>query len=802
MTHAKAKLAVAGLIVVAAVTYLAFAGIRKGWVYYVDVDQLITSTEYRDQHVRVCGRVAEEGFDAAVGRLNARFTLLGKERKLAVSYQGMVPDLFKVGGGRGARRPAYLRRHLRSQSADDQMRQQVPGGRARQAPGGQALTSEIGHFSLVTALLASGGAVVASVAAVRFNSANALRVARGLLVLFTGLMVAAGAALVLAFVDDDLRLKYVAAYSERALPGVYKVTAFWAGQQGSLLLWALLLALMTGVYLYQNRRSETGHGAGLAGLAVLGTFFAALLLYAADPFALSRVVPADGDGLNPMLQNFGMIAHPPVLFAGYAALTFPFVLMLEALATGRTDDQWVSAARPWVIVAWLFLSAGIVLGAQWAYVELGWGGYWAWDPVENASLLPWLTSTALLHSMMVQRQRRMLRFWTAGLTAASFILCIFGTYLTRSGVIQSVHAFPESSIGQFFLILLAVLVLVSTGLILGRWNLLKSPQKVEAFLSKEGLFLATNVLLVLMTATVLVGTIFPILSQAVSSACGWLASELGTSNQILMKVAAWPPITVKPAFYNTIVAPMGLILLTLMAVGPMLGYGKESATRLPRRMLLPGIVAAVAAVGAFANMYRTNVWQMHPIRFHWEDSGLIVDLTNVWALACVAIIAFAVAAIMEDLIRATLLRARDQGESTPLALVRLFDRGHRRYGGQFVHVGMLMILAGVAGSSLFGLKHTIQVTPGHQTAVEGYTLRLDSLGEVRHGNYTAIEAAIVLTDSAGRSRNFNPEVRFYDKSEQPNHEVSLSTTLTPRHLHDPGRLGRSKPDDGHVRGVG
>jgi cytochrome c-type biogenesis protein CcmF len=451
--------------------------------------------------------------------------------------------------------------------------------------------------------------------------------------------------------------------------------------------------------------------------------------------------------------------------------------MLEALASGRSDDQWVSAARPWVIVAWLFLSAGIVLGAQWAYVELSYGGYWNWDPVEIASLLPWLTSTALLHSMMVQRQRRMFRFWTAGLTAGSFIMCVFGAYLMRGGVIESQHAFPKSPIGQFFLVLLAALVLVSVGLIFWRRDLLKSAQKVEAILGKEGLFLTTMILLVVMTAILLVGTIFPILSQT----------------------AAGRMITVKAEFYNTVVAPMGLAVLALMAVGPMLGYGKEAAGRLPRRILLPGIVAAVAVASTFVAVYRMGVWQMHPLITHVADplhpgvSHVAVDLTNEWTLACTAIIALALTAVIEDLIRATILRARDQGEPTPLALVRLFDRGHRRYGGQLVHIGMLMILAGVAGSSLFGQKHTLEVNEGQSVSAGGYTLHLEHVRQVEVGTpsknagepdqpyYTAITADVTWTDSSGRTLNLHPEVRrFHNRiwRDQPHHEVSLSTTLT------------------------
>ncbi len=277
-------------------------------------------------------------------------------------------------------------------------------------------------------------------------------------------------ALIIALLGSDFSLDYVARFTDRALPAGYKLAAFWAGQEGSLLLWAVLLAVLSTIAVFTlNRQQSIGQSAAtIATLSVVCAFFALLILFAANPFAASADIPDDGNGLNPMLQDWAMIAHPPLLFLGYAGFTIPFALMVGALLSGRRDDHWIDATRRWALFAWLFLTIGIVLGAKWAYVELGWGGYWAWDPVENASLLPWLTGTAFIHSLMVQQHRGMFRIWNAALLAVTFVLCIFGTYLTRSGIVDSVHGFGESLIGTFFLAFLLVVVVFSVGLIVWR----------------------------------------------------------------------------------------------------------------------------------------------------------------------------------------------------------------------------------------------------------------------------------------------------------------------------------------------
>jgi cytochrome c-type biogenesis protein CcmF len=377
------------------------------------------------------------------------------------------------------------------------------------------------------------------------------------------------------------------------------------------------------------------------------------------------------------------------------------------------------------------LSVGILLGAQWAYVELGWGGYWAWDPVENASLLPWLTGTALIHSIMIQQHRGIGKLWNAVLIALTFVLCIFGTYLTRSGVIQSVHGFGESLVGTFFLAFLFIVILFNIGLIIGRIGLLKAEHTIDGLLGREAMFLATNVLLVLMTAVILVGTIFPIISRA------FLHQE----------------ITVGANFYNKVVGPLSFSLVAMMALGPSLSYGAEAARRLVRGMVMPAIVGAVITA-AF--------WRC--------------GLRNAWALVCVAITTVLLANVLYSFIQSLIGRLHS-GDSVVGAIVHLLDGNHRRYGGQIVHIGMILLIVGVTASSLFQNKRDLELHPGDNVQLAGQMLHFNRLTEVRFANYTAVVAEMTLTDAGGNVTKFQPQRRFYDKSEEPNTEVSLKSGL-------------------------
>jgi cytochrome c-type biogenesis protein CcmF len=594
------------------------------------------------------------------------------------------------------------------------------------------MTELLGNMSLGLAMLVAMSGIFVAMGSAKFESRGMLRTARGLVVTFGLLITLASGSLIAALVSDQFYIAYVAHYTERALPLAYKLAAFWAGQEGSLLLWAWLLAAMAVTYVVRDRSAVGAESAGtLATLFIVFGFFAALMLFAANPFTLIDDIPQDGHGLNPMLQDPAMVAHPPMLFLGYAGFTIPFAMAIGALIAGRRDNAWIERTRRWNLASWLFLSIGILLGAQWAYVELGWGGYWAWDPVENASLLPWLTGTALLHSIMAQKHRGMLKAWNVSLIALTFVLCIFGTYLTRSGVIQSVHSFGQSVIGTFFLTFLAIVTAFSVILIVWRRVALKAEHELTGMVGREGFFLATNVLLVGIMLVTLVGTIFPILSGAFGRQA----------------------VTVGPSFYNKVVAPLGLLLVAMMACGPVLIYGADAAKRLARGMILPGLLA-FAAVTAF--------W-FHGIR-------------NAWALICVAIVTATVFNVLLDLVHSFVQRIRVHNESLFTAIAKLLDNNHRRYGGQIVHIGIVMIVAGIVGSSVFNVKETFQLHAGESVKFASRTLTFDKLAEVRHGNYTAVEATLSLTDAAGNTKIYRPERRFYDKAEESNSEVAIGST--------------------------
>jgi len=598
---------------------------------------------------------------------------------------------------------------------------------------------DLGNGCLGGALLLTAAGILLLFAAARFQAARFLLLGK-LAASLVGVMVTlACVALVALFVNDDFRVWYVAEYSEKALPLGYKLAAFWAGQGGSLLLWVWLLSVMSLLVAWVKPHDESTtvrqRAVTLMTLLAVCGFFLGLMLCAVDDQGMSIASPfrpaessmADGHGLNPMLQNIGMIAHPPILFLGYAGFTVPFAMMLGAMAAGRRDHAWIGQTRRWTLVSWLFLTVGIILGAQWAYVELAFGGYWAWDPVEIASLWPWLTGTALVHSIMSQQQRGSFKFWNVILIALTFMLCIFGTYVTRSGVIQSVHAFGASNVGTFFLVFLGLCAVLSLLVLVARAGLLRAAVPLESLLSREGVLLAANVLLVAMTLVTLVGVTLPLFTDK----------------------------TAKKPFYNNSVVPMALVLFALMALGPVLGYGRTFGQVL-RRIMVP-ILAAVVAVTAVA-------W--------WGTS-------NGWILVCAAIGVFAIVCMLSELSNAWVAQARNHGQNLLVALLKLLDGNHRRYGGQMVHLGMVMIMLGVAGSSLLGENRQFTaLRPGAALPFAGGTLRFDEFRQVRKANYDAVEAVLTFCNSHGVCETLRPQKRFYDKFEgQSITEVAIHSDL-------------------------
>ena len=591
----------------------------------------------------------------------------------------------------------------------------------------------LGNLSMAGAVLISVAAILFAFAGLRLRSERMARLSGWSIGgIFVMLSITSGA-LLHALVTSNFRLEYVTEYTERALPIGYKIAAFWAGQAGSLLLWGWILALLSTIAVIGFRKWKgADRTIAILVLAVVNGFFAVLLLFAANPFVeFAGQIPLDGRGLNPALQDPGMIAHPPLLFTGYAGFAIPFAVMFGVLVAGRVDNHWLSLIRRWTLFSWLFLTAGIILGAWWAYIELGWGGYWAWDPVENASLLPWLTGTALLHSMMGQQHRGMFKRWNVALVATTFILCIFGTYITRSGVIDSVHAFAPSLIGSFFLVFLLIITLSSVVLFAWKFQAMRPEHEMNGLVSREGAFLAVNLLFVIMMVTTLIGTIFPLLSS-------WVGME---------------PVTVKPAFYNKVVAPMGLLLALVMAFGPVLPWGKIKATQVINNLVIPGVLALFAVL-----------------------ISLVMGLHNGWELLCVFIAVMGTLAVIVEFAKSVSSRRKNTGENWLVTGVRLIDRDHRRYGGQLTHLGMMLLIIGISASQLFVWKQDIVLKPGESQEIGGYSLVLNSVSRVDGPNYEAVQASLNLTDSSGKSRLMTPQMRFYDGwKDQPNSQIALLT---------------------------
>jgi cytochrome c-type biogenesis protein CcmF len=595
------------------------------------------------------------------------------------------------------------------------------------------MISAFGQLSLGFAVFAAAGAILAAIAAVRFESPQYIRLTRWFLALIAGAFSIASIALLVAFVNNDFRFTYVAGYSNLVLPMGYRIAAFWSGQEGSLLLWAWLLGFLCLIAAWGWRRHATPEMAiANATMAGICGVFAGLLLFAANPFRMFLgVAPADGRGLNPMLQDPAMLIHPPLLFLGYAGFAIPFAVLVGVLAVGRTDNRWLSLIRRWVLMSWIFLGAGIIIGGWWAYIELGWGGYWAWDPVENASLLPWLTATALMHSIMVQQRRGTFKFWNASLISLTFILCIFGTYLTRSGIVDSVHTFAGSSLATCFLFFIIFLLILSVGIIIWRRRELRSEHELEAFISREGAFLAANVLLVIMMLITLIGTIFPVLTSP-------FLSESASA---------------KPAFYNATVAPLIVLLVAIMALGPVLSFGANAPRSIGRSLIVPGIGALIVAIITFAS-----------------------GVHNLWAVLVAAIATLGTIAVIIGLGRAVAARRRSTGEFWPVAALTLIDKDHRRYGGQVAHLGVMFMVIGVAGSSLYDSEVIHRLKPGETVQVGRYSLTYTGLEEVKRVNYTTVQANVRLTDSRGGTFALHPERRYYQNWEDnPSSQVAIRT---------------------------
>ena len=556
-------------------------------------------------------------------------------------------------------------------------------------------------------------------------------VASALNALYAAFGASAVAAIVLlnAFRTRDFSFAYVAEHSSKELPFPYVYTAFWGGQAGSLLLWLLVLTGLASAAVAFNRRLTTEVLPWTVPvLGAVASFFALLLVFVVSPFA-TQVAPADGAGLNPSLQNPYMMIHPPLLYLGYVGLTIPFAFAAGALLSGRFDERWIVATRRWTILAWTALGIGILLGAKWAYEEVGWGGYYAWDPVENAALMPWLAATAFLHSVMVQEKKNMLRVWNATLVAGAFCLSIFGTFLTRSGLINSIHSFAQSPIGAWFLGFIALAATFSTALILWRLPLLRARTRLESLASREAAFLYNNLLLVAFTLTVLWGVAFPLLSEAVRGEA----------------------VTVGPPYYNFFLKVFGLPLLLLMGIGPLVAWRRTSLRALGETVLWP----AVAALAVGAILIALGAGSSTP--------GLLAYTFS----------AFALAAIVLEFARGTRARKALGAPSWWSAFSGLVARNRRRYGGYVVHAAVVLLAIGVAGSSAYGATKIQRFRPGDTMKIRGYTLTYLNSVERHAANHDELRARVAVTENGKPLGTLMAGKNAYFAEDQTSNEVAI-----------------------------
>jgi cytochrome c-type biogenesis protein CcmF len=592
---------------------------------------------------------------------------------------------------------------------------------------------DVGSLALTLAWVLTMYAIVMSLAGAWRRRRDFVASAEHAALAVWGLTVIAVAALLHALVTHDFNLEYVAHYSSSTLPLPYTVAALWGGQAGSLLFWVLILTSMSTVVHLQNRHQNRELMPFVtAVLMAIALFFLSMLVFVTPPFQRLAFTPGEGRDLNPLLQNYWMTIHPPSLYMGYVGCSIPFAFAIAALVTGKLDDVWIRTTRRWTLWAWFFLSLGNLFGAEWAYLVLGWGGYWAWDPVENAAFMPWLTCTAFLHSVMIQEKKNMLKVWNMVLVSLTFLLTIFGTFLTRSGVISSVHSFTQSGLGPFFMGFLAVMLVLSLGLLLWRLPLLRSENELDSMLSREAAFLLNNLILVGIAFSVFWGTVFPVISEAVRGI----------------------KITVGPPFFNKVNAPLGLILLFLTGVGPVIAWRRASARNLRKNFLIPG------GLGVTGGLIL-----------------LLAGMGNYYAVVSFSLCIFVLATIVLEFYRGIRARQAMVGENPFTALVHLIGKNRRRYGGYIIHVGVVMMFLAITGTSAFKQEQQITVKPGDTFPVGRYTLRYEGVQPRETPHVAYLAASLAVLDGGRQVDTLRPEKRFYKKPEQPTTEVAIRSTL-------------------------
>lgn len=591
--------------------------------------------------------------------------------------------------------------------------------------------SDLGSIAILLSFFITIYSLVACTVAARTGSrAFALSGGNGL-VSVTFLLLVAVCCLVYELVTLDFSLRYVALNTSTDLPVIYRVTALWAGQAGSLLLWSFILSLYMAFVVLRGRKKDDASYVNIV-LCGISLFFLFLIAYVEDPFAKLGVAVAEGRGLNPILQNAYMAIHPITLYVGYVGITIPFAFGIAALLSGRLGDEWIRNSRKYALFSWMFLSAGLLLGARWAYLELGWGGYWAWDPVENAAFMPWLAGTAFLHSVMIQERKAMLKKWNMILLIITFFLSIFGTFITRSGIVSSVHSFARSDIGPLFLGFMIFILLFSFSLLIYRSKDLESEERFDSVLSRESAFLFNNLLFLAAAFSVFLGTIFPILSEAF------------TGKKIL----------VGPPYFNAVGMPIGLVLILLMGIGPLISWKKASTANLKRNFVFPAVVFLMILLVLVVSGMREPV-----------------------ALLSFALCGFVASTVFLEYFRGIRVRT-GRGENPVFAFFNLVSRNRRRYGGYIVHLGVVVLVAGITASSLFVTQKEIVLGKGDSFSLGRYDLVFLGVNYISNDAKDGFSAELSIQTNGKNVATMYPEKNIYKY--EGNREINQETEVALR----------------------
>ncbi|CAM3767552.1 heme lyase CcmF/NrfE family subunit [Mesobacillus zeae] len=591
----------------------------------------------------------------------------------------------------------------------------------------------IGNIALYLGIVIAAYSLLANIIGMIKKDNRWLESARGGVLSLLFVSSIAAALLLYLLGTSQFQFKYVATYTNETLPLIYKLSAFWAGNAGSLMLWAFLLCVYAAMVVFSKEKRNPMMPYVSSIMLVNILFFFTVMVLNANPFEMTGSIPPDGKGLNPMLQNPGMVVHPVTLYLGYVGLSVPFAFGIAALILKRMDAEWIKLTRRWTLTAWMFLTIGNIVGGWWAYLELGWGGYWAWDPVENASFLPWLTVSAFLHSVMIQERKNMLKTWNVSLIILSYILSLFGTFLVRSGILTSVHAFGDSNLGTYFLVFMSFMMLVSIYIVMTRYQLIKKESnQVESYFSKESSFLVNNLIFVAAAFAVFWGTMYPLISETLTGA----------------------KINVGAPYFNKVMAPIMLSLIVLMAVCPLIAWQKPAVDKFLKSMMWP------LAVGAATGIILT-----------------VLGVKGIFAIIGLSSASFMLATHIQEFMRGTSARMKATKENPWKAAYRLTAKNQRRYGGYIVHIGIAVLAIGVISSQAYSKEVMKTVNKGESFTIGKYELTFNSLAErMKDGN--GIVTADVDASYKGKSiGKIMPEKIFYETWPEPSSEVAIKTNL-------------------------